>query len=140
MSERSRDTHSTLVLLEFSEFTFEFGLMDLPLIDGNCTWSNNCDPPSWSKIDRFLLSQAQFPNASQRRLPILLLDHFHLLLDCVVVVTSKGYFKFENMWLKSNDFMDKVKQWWMTYSFQGSPNFFMARKLKALKSNLKTME
>lgn len=50
---------------------------------------------------------------------------------------SRRYFKFENMWLKLNGFMDKIKQWLTTYSFQGSPSFIMAHKLKALKSDLK---
>jgi len=30
-----------------------------------------------------------------------------------------------------------VKQWWDSYSFQGSPSFVLARKLKALKLDLK---
>jgi hypothetical protein len=32
----------------------ELGLMDLPLVGGTFTWSNNKDSPSWSKIDRFV--------------------------------------------------------------------------------------
>jgi len=30
-----------------------------------------------------------------------------------------------------------VKQWWHSYSFQGTPSFVIARKLKALKLDLK---
>jgi hypothetical protein len=33
--------------------------------------------------------------------------------------------------------VDKVKQWWTSYHFQGSPSFILASKLKALKVNLK---
>jgi hypothetical protein len=33
-----------------------FVLMDISLVDGNFTWSNNPDSQSWSRIDRFLLS------------------------------------------------------------------------------------
>jgi hypothetical protein len=33
--------------------------------------------------------------------------------------------------------VDKVKQWWTFYYFQGSPSFILARKLKTLKVDLK---
>jgi hypothetical protein len=33
--------------------------------------------------------------------------------------------------------VDKVKQWWDSYLFQGSPSFILASKLKALKVELK---
>jgi hypothetical protein len=38
-------------------------------------------------------------------------------------------FKFENTWL--------VKHWWDSYSFQGTPSYVLACKLKALKHDLK---
>lgn len=41
------------------------------------------------------------------------------------------------MWLKSDGFVDKVRQWWFSYDFQGSPCFVMSRKLKMLKNYLK---
>lgn len=33
--------------------------------------------------------------------------------------------------------MDQVKTWWKSHNFQGSPSFVLARKLRALKTNLK---
>lgn len=66
--------------------------MDIPLASGNFTWSNNQDPPSWSKIDKFLFSpywKAQFPNVSQRRLPRFLSNHFPVMLDCGIVHSSR---------------------------------------------------
>jgi hypothetical protein len=30
--------------------------MDIPLMGGSFTWSSNKDPPSWSRIDIFLVS------------------------------------------------------------------------------------
>jgi len=47
------------------------------------------------------------------------------------------YFKFENMWLKYEGFVEQVKKWWMSYEFSGLPSFILANKLKALKSDLK---
>lgn len=76
--------------------------MDIPLVGGSFMWFGNHDSLLWSRIDRFLLSpdwEAHCFYVSQCRLPRVLSDHFPLLLDCVDVVTSRGYFKFENMWL-----------------------------------------
>jgi hypothetical protein len=53
------------------------------------------------------------------------------------ILGAKRYFKFLNMWLKSEGFVDKVKLWWFSYYFQGTPNYNLAFKLKALKSDLK---
>jgi hypothetical protein len=37
-------------------FTFEHGLMDIPLVGGQFMWSNNHENESWSRIYRFYLS------------------------------------------------------------------------------------
>jgi hypothetical protein len=42
-------------MMEFSDFIFEQGLTDLPLTGGSFTWSNN-ENPTWSRLDRFLVS------------------------------------------------------------------------------------
>jgi hypothetical protein len=42
-----------------------------PLVGGNFTWSTNRNPPSWSRIDMFLVYpdwEAKFPDLSQKRL------------------------------------------------------------------------
>lgn len=41
------------------------------------------------------------------------------------------------MWLKVEGFVDRVKQWWSSSHFQGSPSFTLAHKLKDLKVDLK---
>ena len=41
------------------------------------------------------------------------------------------------MWLKVEGFVEKVQQWWNGYYFMGSPGFFLAQKLKALKEDIK---
>jgi hypothetical protein len=33
--------------------------------------------------------------------------------------------------------VDRVRRWWFSYNFQGSPSFILASKLKALKVDLK---
>jgi hypothetical protein len=54
--ERLGDSRQTQAMVEFSEFIFEQGLMDIPLVRGGFMWSNNQDVEAWSRIDKFLLS------------------------------------------------------------------------------------
>jgi hypothetical protein len=101
-------------------------------------WSNNRENECWSRIDRFLLSrdwEEQFLDVFKRRLPRLFSYHFHLLLDCGVVSRRSQYFKFENMWLKLEGFVEQVKVWWKSYNFQGSPSYVRACQLRALKTD-----
>jgi hypothetical protein len=41
------------------------------------------------------------------------------------------------MWLKEEGFVDKVKAWWSSSSFRGSPSFILDKKLRALKEEIK---
>ena len=123
--------------LEFSECIFDLNLIDLPLVGGGATWSNN---QSWSRLDRFLISpefESHFPDIWQTRLARLASDHWPILLDCGGIRSGKRYFKFENMWLKSEGFVDRVKQWWSSYHLEGTPSYIFASKLKELKRDLK---
>ena len=93
-----------------------------------------------SRIDRALVSldwEEHFGNISQRVLPRVILDHCPLLLEVGVVQQGRSAFKFENMWLQVEGFVDRVQQWWNGYSFVGLPGFILAQKLKALKADLK---
>jgi hypothetical protein len=59
------------------------------------------------------------------------------MLECGDFSKGRRPFRFENMWLSSDGFVDKVKGWWESYHFEGTPSFIMARKLRALKLDLK---
>ena len=125
---------------EFSEFIFSFGLFDIPLEGGRYTWSNNRENVVMSCIDRFLYSgdwEDRYPTVTQRRLPRLLSDHFPILLECGKFVTSKRPFCYENMWIHAKGFLERVRGWWEAYEFEGTPSFILAKKLKALKLDLK---
>ena len=49
---------------------------------------------------------------------------------------GKNPFRFENMWLKTNGFVDRVFSWWNCHSFSGTPSYVFAKKLKALKEDI----
>ena len=64
-------------------------------------------------------------------------DHCPLLVVAGNVKRGRSAFKFENMWLKEEGFVERVRHWWNEYRFSGSPSFILAHKLKALKEDLK---
>ncbi len=41
------------------------------------------------------------------------------------------------MWMKAADFLDRVEGRWGSYQFDGTPSFILAKKLRALKTDLK---
>ncbi|XP_075665423.1 uncharacterized protein LOC142635093 [Castanea sativa] len=139
-NERLGCEYFSPTLFAFSDFIENNSLVDLPLEGASFTWFRDSGLPSMSRIDKALVSlewEEHFENVSQRMLPRILSDNCPLLLEAGVVRRGRSAFKFENMWLKTEGFVDRVKQWWDGYSFEGSPSFFLAQKLKALKANLK---
>uniref|UniRef100_A0A2N9EUT4 Uncharacterized protein n=1 Tax=Fagus sylvatica TaxID=28930 RepID=A0A2N9EUT4_FAGSY len=102
-------------------------------VSDSFVWSSGSANPSMSRIDRFLISS----EVVQKLLPRPLSDHFPLLLEVGSVVRGKSPFRFENMWLQDEGFVDRVDAWWSNYLFCGPPSLVLARKLKALKEDLK---
>lgn len=139
-SERYGEARLWLAMVLFFDFIFYQAWWTSLFVGRIFIWSNNRESPSWSRIDRFLVSpalEAQFPSVSQRRPPRLCSDNFSILFDHGDFQRSSRYFKFVNTWLKSERFIDRVKQWWDSYHFQGFLSFILACKLKALKADLR---
>jgi hypothetical protein len=80
--------------------------------------------------------EAKHPEVLQKRLLCLCSDHFPIVLACGGNKGGKKSFKFENMWLKEEGFVERVRGWWAAYNFQGTPSFIFAKKLKALKGDI----
>ncbi len=134
--KKSCSTSFTSAMHDFSDFVSTNGLIDTSLIGGKYTWSNGRKYVSKSRIDRFLYTadwEDSFVTISQKRLIRLGSDHFPIMLEC-----DWQYFRFENMWLKVDGFVEMVKQWWDSYQFQGYLSSILARKLNALKVDLRS--
>jgi hypothetical protein len=115
-------------MIDFADFIFKQGLI---------TWSNR---RAGSKLDRFLVStdlEEYFPEVCQKRLPRVLLDHFLEEFECGTGKRGRIPFWFENLWLQVERFVEQVERWWDSYYVEGNPSYALARKLKALKSDLK---
>ena len=130
----------TPAMEEFSDFIEGFNLIDLLLNGGMYSWCNGVANPSMSMIDRVLVFnewEEHYSDVVQKLMPKPISDHNPLLLETGGMARGKSSFKFENMWLKVPDFVDKVQEWWLGYSYNGTPSFVLAQKLKALKGDLK---
>ncbi|RVX04675.1 Pentatricopeptide repeat-containing protein, chloroplastic [Vitis vinifera] len=70
---------------------------------------------SKSRIDRFLISEdreAHVQGAIQAVLARPVFDHSLILLDGGGMRRGPTPFRFENMWLKEDDFKEEIRQWW----------------------------
>ena len=114
-------------------------MIDLLLERGCYTWSSGTDQLAIPTIDRVLVTpdwEEHFPNVIRRNLPHPISDHSPILLESGGMARGKSPFRFENMWLKTEGFVDRVQSWWNRHFFVGTPSFVLAKKLKALKENI----
>lgn len=140
LGETSNGRQMSIAMREFSNFIDEFKLIDPLLGGGAYTWSGGQGGLLKARLECFLFLgdwEDLVSRAMQFLLPRPISDHCPILLDCVGVRRGKSSFRFENMWLTVEGFVNKIKEWWQTYNFRGRPSFVLAKKLHALKSDLK---
>ena len=64
-------------------------------------------------------------------------DHFPILLMGGGLRRGPTSFRFENMWLKVDDFKGLLRGWWQGIEVRGRASFRLASKLKELKQKIK---
>ena len=80
--------HNLSAMIHFSQFIDEIDYMDLPMSGSKFIWCSNRRDPSYSKLDRFLISLEfflVFQNFVQQSLPRSLSNHntVRLMVDAV---------------------------------------------------------
>ncbi|KAG6637079.1 hypothetical protein CIPAW_11G155500 [Carya illinoinensis] len=130
--EHGGDSQITKAMSEFSDLISELQLIDLHMVGGEFTWSNR---KAWSQLDRFFTLtswEALCPDVRQKKLQKIVSDHYPILLDCGGIVSGRRYFKFENMWLKDEGFVERVRRWWDSYNVSGTPSFVLTGTMWSL--------
>ena len=79
----------------------------------------------------------QFSGVLQRRLPRPISDHFPLLLEGGGLRRGPCPFRFENMWLKVEGFLDLIRNWWRGIEVRGTASYRLAAKMNEIKHKLK---
>jgi len=93
--ERSTGACPSNAMAEFRDFINQSALMDLPLREGDFTWSRSGDDSVASRLDRFFVSvdwEEFFPYMIQKRIARPLSDHFPICLEISVCVRGKSPF------------------------------------------------
>ncbi|WMV11477.1 hypothetical protein MTR67_004862 [Solanum verrucosum] len=139
-SEKKNCKRLNKAMEDFSDFIEDMELQDLPLEGGSFTWRKGDRQDIAARLDRFLISEeweVSFRKINQSILPRVTSDHNPLLLECGNWEKQTSYFKFENWWLKTQDFNERIKDWWNSVTYVGRPDYILACKLKLLKIKLK---
>ncbi|WMV55555.1 hypothetical protein MTR67_048940 [Solanum verrucosum] len=127
ISEKRICTRRTKGMKEFSDFIEDMNLIDLLLEDAKYTWFKWDLHEAASRIDRMLISadwDDSFNNMNQIPLQKITSDHTPIALQGGSWQKKKSYFKFENWWLGTEGFIDIIKGWWNSFSYEGRPDSF----------------
>ncbi|XP_078181452.1 uncharacterized protein LOC144575215 [Carex rostrata] len=113
------------LLSEFNNLIADTNLLDIPLQGRMYTWSNKRPHPTFSKLDRVLLSyhwNSFGATHSLKDLPASASDHTPLFLNIKPHANPcRKKFKFENFWLKHQEVHGVVAAAWATTSHSPNP-------------------
>ena len=110
----------SLAMFAFSNFIEDNYLVDLPLKGASFTWFRDSRTNCMSRIDRILALVDwvdHFRNVSQRVLTRVVSDHCPLLVVAGSVNKGQSAFKFENIQLKEEGFVERVVEWVLLFGF-----------------------
>ncbi|KAL0287981.1 UNVERIFIED_CONTAM: hypothetical protein Sradi_7112700 [Sesamum radiatum] len=131
-------------LKDFNDCCLSLGLSDAPTTGCFYTWYSNSDSnPVWCKLDRVLLNneclEAGLQCSAHFKPPGCLSDHSPGIVSIFDHPPPKPKnFRFFNMWADHPDFLATVEEVW-GLNVEGTAQFKLCKKLKALKHPLKTL-
>ncbi|KAL4318179.1 hypothetical protein GQ457_18G008490 [Hibiscus cannabinus] len=99
-------------MTDFSNFIDELKLIDLPASGGKFTWSNLREEPSFSRLDRFLISPEIiecWPSIIQQILPRGISDHNPITLSTPTSQWGPKPFKWFDLWFDDKELVYQLK-------------------------------
>ncbi|KAK4389648.1 putative mitochondrial protein [Sesamum angolense] len=129
-------------LKDFADCCLSLGLNDAPTTGCYFTWYSNSESnPVWCKLDRVLYNNEWLEAGLLYNVhfspPGCLSDHSPGIVSIIDPLASQPKpFRFFNMWADHQDFMATVENGW-NLNVDGTAQFCLCRKLKALKGHLK---
>ncbi len=139
--ERNGGRGGRSAVCNFNDLISDLELIDLPLQNQRITWSNLQRHPALAKLDRFLVStewDSTFPLSAVEALPRITSDHYPILLS----TGGKGQrtekiFRFEEAWLKCEDFVTSVPSRWSEVGDNRSGVLNFTAKLRHCRKRIK---
>lgn len=129
-------------VVDFNLWINRNSLLEIQTAVNAFTWNNRrssfCNIAE--KLDMFFiyggLSELNY-FLKAKPLPLSGSDHFPLQLNLSSDnAPKKCPFKFENMWIRDDNFLNLLEKWWSSSIFSGSKMFIVASKLKLIKRKL----
>lgn len=113
-TETSSPNSAKYNMNKFNSFILRSQLIDPPLINGFYTWSNLREKPVLSRLDKFLYSpnwEQRFSSHQCRILTRITSDHFLVILEAPSVPWGPSPFRFNNLWIKEDNFNTIIEIW-----------------------------
>ncbi|KAK1278543.1 hypothetical protein QJS04_geneDACA014435 [Acorus gramineus] len=140
-SDRNKEGSISGSMEQLSAWVANVGLLDIPLVNQQFTWSNLRTQPYFARLDRAFINQAWeevFPLCILQARTRICSDHSLLIFNGGESLQKDHHFKFENWWLFCDGFREVVIVAWQvpTPGLAGARK--VAVKLKRVKHALKT--
>ena len=124
----------------FNEAISKLGLVEIPLLGRQFTWTNKQAEPLLESLDWFFTSAnwtLSYPNTLAKSLIMETSDHWPCIIEVNTDIPAAKIFRFENYWLQFETFKNIAQQAWMTPSYIYDPVKRLTAKLKHLRGVLK---
>ncbi|MCH80013.1 LINE-1 reverse transcriptase like, partial [Trifolium medium] len=126
-------------MVEFGQFLSDLELVDMPITGRQFTWSHP-NGITMSRLDRILLSSDWFllwGNPNVWVAPRDVSDHCPLILRYDSADWGAKPFRFNNFWLKNNQFKELIAKTWERQHVSGWMGYILKDRLKDLKVVIK---
>ncbi|KAA0035247.1 LINE-1 retrotransposable element ORF2 protein [Cucumis melo var. makuwa] len=139
-TERNAKSLDRRNMANFNNFISVNELIDPPPLNNKYTWSNLRLNPTYSCLDRFLLSKGwenTFGLHTSRTMERIVSDHFPIILESPQIKWGPCPFRLNNSSLKDKEFQKNFPDWWNNSKQFGFPGYAFIQSLKSLSKLIK---